>query len=90
MIQNNESVELNICVYCHCIVNEREAKPNDAAGTSYQIHHIDIYKCVGALRRRVAALEAELIEERVLTAELTDRLEICRECPAGMIQTADE
>lgn len=74
----------NICVYCHCTVNEREAKPNDAS------HHMDIYKCVGALRRRVVALEVELIEERVLTAHLTDRLEICRECPSSLVQTAED
>jgi len=58
---------------------------NESAGRR---RSVEAFRVIGALRRRVAALEAELIEERVLTAELTDRLEICRECPAGMIQTA--
>jgi hypothetical protein len=75
---------MNICVNCDCTVNEREAKPDDTS------QHMDIYKCAAALKRRVAALEAELIEERVLTAHLTDRLEICRECPAQLVQTAED
>jgi hypothetical protein len=34
-----------------------------------------------ALKSQNKALTQELIDERVITAQLTDRLEICRICP---------
>lgn len=81
---------MNTCIYCHCPIDV-------VLGLLSQ--HRSVYQCAAALMRRVAALEAELIEERVLTAELTDRLEICRECPSGrdlgenpaqLVQTAED
>jgi transcription initiation factor TFIIIB Brf1 subunit/transcription initiation factor TFIIB len=62
-----------ICNWCGCVVDERKI---DIDG-----NHKDFTGCIEALKRKVKALTQELIEERVITAQLTDRLEICRICP---------
>ncbi len=61
------------CEWCSCPVDESRA---DIDG-----NHPSFSECVAALKRKVAALTQELIEERSLVAHLTDRLEVCRSCP---------
>ena len=61
------------CNWCGCMVDERKA---DIDG-----NHLNFYDCIAMLKARVKALTQELIDERVITAQLTDRLEICRICP---------
>ena len=64
---------MTICNWCGCPVDERQA---DIDG-----NHKDFMGCIEALKRKIKNLTQELIDERVLTAQLTDRLEICRICP---------
>jgi hypothetical protein len=39
--------------------------------------------CIEALRHKVKALTQELVDERVITAQLTEQLENCASCPAA-------
>jgi transcription initiation factor TFIIIB Brf1 subunit/transcription initiation factor TFIIB len=64
-----------ICNWCGCVVDERKI---DIDG-----NHKDFTGCIEALKRKVKALTQELIDERVITAQLTDRLEICEICPVA-------
>jgi hypothetical protein len=64
---------ITICSWCGCPVDERKA---DIDG-----NHQCFTDCVAALKLKVKNLIQELIDERVITAQLTDRLEICRICP---------
>jgi hypothetical protein len=70
--QRKEPV-MTICKWCGCPVDERRI---DIDG-----NHKDFMGCIEALKRKVKALTQELIDERVLTAQLTERLEICEFCP---------
>ena len=64
---------MKACDWCKCLVDDRKA---DVDG-----NHLNFTDCIGALKAQVQALTQELIDERVITASLTDRLEICRICP---------
>jgi hypothetical protein len=64
---------ITMCSWCGCLVDERKA---DIDG-----NHLNFTDCIVALKSQNKALTQELIEERVITAQLTDRLEICRICP---------
>jgi hypothetical protein len=66
-------VAMKRCDWCECPVDERQA---DIDG-----NHKDFMGCIEALKRKGKALVQELIDERVITAQLTDRLEICEVCP---------
>lgn len=63
------------CGWCGCPVDERKA---DIDG-----NHQCFTDCVMALKSKVKALTQELVFERVLTAQLTERLEACQVCPAA-------
>jgi hypothetical protein len=64
---------MTICNWCGCQVDERK--------TDIDGNHKDFLGCIEALKRKVKALTQELIDERVLNAQLTERLEICETCP---------
>jgi len=57
------------CNWCGCLVDERKADPDG--------DHLNFTDCIVALKIKVQALTQELIDERVLTASLTEHLEIC-------------
>ena len=57
------------CNWCGCEVDSRKI---DIDG-----NHLNFTDCIKALKIKVKALTQELIDERVLTASLTEHLEIC-------------
>jgi hypothetical protein len=63
------------CGWCGVPVDERQANVNG--------DHKDFMSCIEALKRQRKALLQELVDERVYTASLTERLEICETCPVA-------
>jgi hypothetical protein len=57
------------CNWCECLVDDCNADPDG--------NHLNFTNCIRALKAKVKTLTQELIDERVLTASLTERLEIC-------------
>jgi len=66
---------MTTCNWCGCPVDERKA---DIDG-----NHKDFMGCIEALKHQNKNLTQELIDERVLTASLTERLEACEVCPVA-------
>lgn len=81
---------MNTCAWCGCAVDERKADPDGS--------HPCFSDCIQALKGKVARLERanaaltqELIDERVLTASLTEQMERCETYPLdGTRINADE
>ncbi len=66
---------MTICDWCGCEIHEHEAGVDG--------NHRDFTACVRALKLKVRNLTQELIDERVYTAALTERLEACETCPVA-------
>lgn len=66
---------MTTCDWYSCRVDEHRADMNG--------NHRDLFGCIEALKSKVRNLTQELIDERVLTAQLTEQLEMCETCPVA-------